>query len=407
MTTALPRPVPGMRLSPFRNGQEQPLRFLVEVGAKSFLVNAKASILLEALSHSGKTEDVISFVRSRTADEITPEELAASIARLPRELFDPSLVMKAATPIRCRMILVPASLVIRLASPLLALFSVPVISVVIAACLLAAPFSYQTVEASFSTSANTLGSFLVIVVGFIVSALIHELGHAAALARYGIEPGHIGCGLYWFFPVLYTDVNGAWRLPPKGRVAVDSGGIYFQILLVFVLTPLACLGAGMEPIRLLILYNLYSICHSLNPFFKMDGYWILSDLTGIPNLHRRTRNWLMRSSMPDELSGRTRPLVMLYGLAVCGYFIYFARLLPVAFRQTLLPRLIDAAAQIRALLAAGHDQEWLAAGRYLGRALQAGLVPALTAALFLVWLVAIFRSVAPALCGWKRNRPEG
>lgn len=396
-----------MRLSPFRNGQESSPRFLVEVGAKSFLVNAKASILLEALSRSGKTEDVISFVRSRISGEITPEELAASIARLPRELFDPNLVMKAATPIRCRMVLVPASLVIRLASPLHALFSVPVISVAIAACLLVAPFSYQTVEASFSTNSSTMGSFLVIVVGFLVSALIHELGHAAALSRYGIEPGHIGCGLYWFFPVFYTDVNGAWRLPPKGRVAVDGGGIYFQILLILVLTPLASLGAGMEPIRLLILYNLYSIFHSLNPFFKMDGYWILSDLTGIPNLHRRTRNWLMRSSAPDELPDRTRPLIMLYGFSVCAYFIYFVRLLPVAFRQQLLPRLNEAAVQISALLAACDDQEWLAAGRCLGRAVHSGLVPALTAGLFLVWLFAIFHSVAPALRGWKRNQPEG
>jgi putative peptide zinc metalloprotease protein len=396
-----------MRMSPFQNDGKTARLFLVEAGARSFLVNAKASILLEALSHSGETEDVISFVKSRTAAAISPEDLMASIARLPRELFDAKLALKAATSIRYRLVLVPASLVARLAIPLIALFSAPAVSVVVAASIVAAPFSYLAAQDSFVTSSSAWDAPWVFVVGFFVSALIHELGHATAMARYGVAPGHIGCGLYWFFPALYTDVNGAWRLPPKGRVVVDSGGIYFQALLIVFLTPLAFLGVGTEPIRLLILYNLYSILHSLNPFFKMDGYWILSDLTRIPNLHRRTWRWLLRSSASDELPSRARLLVMLYALSVCAYFIYFARLIPVAIRQQLLPRLNEAAAQIPALLDACHDQAWQAAGEYLGRAIRLGLVPALSAGLFLVWVAGIVRSVLPVVCGWKRSQAWG
>ena len=396
-----------MRLSPFENGAGSPPLFLVEAGARSFLVNPQTAILLEALRRSGETEEVISFFRSRTAAAIAPEELAAAIARLPRGLFELPLARDAATPIRSRLVLVPASLVARLARPLSTLFSVPAMAVVAAAGILAVPFSYQAAAGSFVTSPDTRGFPLVLIAGFLVSALLHELGHAAALARYGVTPGHIGCGFYWFFPVLYTDVNGAWRLPPGSRVVVDCGGIYFQALLIVMLTPAAGGGAGMESIGLLILYNLYSILHSLNPFFKMDGYWILSDLTRIPNLHRRTRNWLLPSPAPDGRPGRARPLVMLYGLSVCAYFIYLARLVPVAFRQQLVPRLHEAAAQIPALLGACHDRAWLAAGRHLGGMIQSGLVPALSAGLFLAWLAGIIRGVGPALHDWMRTQVRG
>ena len=32
---------------------------------------------------------------------------------------------------------------------------------------------------------------------------------------------------------------------------------------------------------------------TLNPFFKFDGYWIASDLLGIPNLRSRSKEWLL------------------------------------------------------------------------------------------------------------------
>ena len=66
----------------------------------------------------------------------------------------------------------------------------------------------------------------------IASAVIHELGHAAACRYGGAEPGEIGVGIYIVFPAFYTDVTDSYRLGRGGRVRTDLGGLYFNVLTV-------------------------------------------------------------------------------------------------------------------------------------------------------------------------------
>lgn len=121
----------------------------------------------------------------------------------------------------------------------------------------------------------------------LTSSFFHELGHASACKHFGMRHGGIGLGLYLNFPVLYTDVTEVWKLDRKQRCVVNIAGVYFQCFFLIVLL------AGFFVTESNILYYMILIMNlgfamTMNPFFKFDGYWIASDLLGVPNLRKRS-----------------------------------------------------------------------------------------------------------------------
>jgi putative peptide zinc metalloprotease protein len=123
--------------------------------------------------------------------------------------------------------------------------------------------------------------------------LYHELGHAAAAQVYGAKHGPIGIGLYAILPVFYTDVSDAWRLPRHARTIIDLGGIYFQLLWATLLST-AFFMTERSFLMMAVLWTNLSVLLSLNPFLRFDGYWVVSDVLGIPNLRRRSREILIQ-----------------------------------------------------------------------------------------------------------------
>ena len=119
------------------------------------------------------------------------------------------------------------------------------------------------------------------------SSFFHELGHASACKYFGIQHGGIGFGLYLNFPVLYTDVTEVWKLKRGQRCVVNLAGVYFQSYWLILLL-VAFFVTGNDMLRYLILIMNLGFAMTLNPFFKFDGYWIASDLLGVPNLRQRS-----------------------------------------------------------------------------------------------------------------------
>lgn len=121
---------------------------------------------------------------------------------------------------------------------------------------------------------------------FLIGGAFHELGHAAALRRYGQEAGEIGFGFYLgVIPVFYTDLSRAWLLTRRQRVVVNLAGIHVQLLYGLVLTviclywPLPWLQIGSVGIVILAAFQLL-------PFARCDGYWVLCDALDEPSLAR-------------------------------------------------------------------------------------------------------------------------
>lgn len=140
---------------------------------------------------------------------------------------------------------------------------------------------------------NTVNIYTVVglLVFMLLSSLFHELGHASACKHFGLHHGGIGFGLYLNFPVLYTDVTEVWKLNRKQRLVVNIAGVYFQSLCMIGLL-IGFFLTGNDMLRYLILIMNFGFLMTLNPFFKFDGYWIMSDLLGVPNLRSRSKELL-------------------------------------------------------------------------------------------------------------------
>ena len=179
---------------------------------------------------------------------------------------------------------------------------------------------------------------------YLVSGIWHELGHVSALKRFGYRPGSIGMGMYLFFPVFYSDVRRAWHLEPRQRLVVDIGGIYFHILFAG-----ACAGAwlvtGGEVWGRTLVLICVAMAMNFNPFFRMDGYWVASDLMQINNLRGEAVNlWSGRT-----LRSQTSPWLRVYAVSS---FVYFAGVLGFLTLRA-LPKLVESLLDSGSVLAGG------------------------------------------------------
>jgi putative peptide zinc metalloprotease protein len=122
----------------------------------------------------------------------------------------------------------------------------------------------------------------------VASMLFHECGHAAGCRYGGGRPGAIGAGLYLFIPAFYTNVTDAYRLDRRARLRTDLGGIYFNVVFILGLGAVF-VTTGWAPLAFVIVLTHIEILQQLLPFVRLDGYYILSDLVGIPDLFARVR----------------------------------------------------------------------------------------------------------------------
>jgi putative peptide zinc metalloprotease protein len=120
----------------------------------------------------------------------------------------------------------------------------------------------------------------------VASAVFHECGHAAGCRYGGARPGRIGVGIYLVWPSFFTDVTDSYRLSRAGRLRTDLGGVYFN--LVFMLGLAGCYAVTANQVLLLtIAVTHVEMLEQLLPFVRFDGYFILSDLIGVPDLFAR------------------------------------------------------------------------------------------------------------------------
>lgn len=124
------------------------------------------------------------------------------------------------------------------------------------------------------------------------SAGFHEFGHAAAARYGGATPGVMGFGVYLVWPAFYTDVTDSYRLGRAGRIRTDLGGLYFNALVAVVITGL-WLGIGYDALLLIVATQILQMLRQLAPLVRFDGYHVLADVTGVPDLYSRVKPTLL------------------------------------------------------------------------------------------------------------------
>ncbi|WP_428934728.1 hypothetical protein [Streptomyces sp. ACT015] len=134
---------------------------------------------------------------------------------------------------------------------------------------------------------------ILIVFGLTVASLVfHEFGHASACRYGGARPGCIGCGLFLIWPSMYTDVTDVYRIGRAGRLRTDLGGVYFNVVFMLAMAA-AYLATGAQFFLAAVYLGHFEILEQLMPAVRLDGYYILGDLAGVPDLYGKIRPILL------------------------------------------------------------------------------------------------------------------
>ena len=291
----------------------------------------------------------------------------------------------------------------RVTRPVTGLFRPWIVLPVLAAFLGVAWFVlvHKGVAAATAQAFQSPELLLLVFVIAIASAGFHELGHAAACRYGGATPGGMGVGIYMVWPAFYTDVTDAYRLPRRSRLRVDLGGLYFNTV-VAVATLGVWLVLRVDALLLIVALQLLQMVQQLSPVIRADGYHILSDLTGVPDLYQHIGPTLRRlipgrRSEPSALTGRARVLVTAWVLIVVPLLLALAVSLILVFPRLMATAWASAQSLGGELSGGGAAEAALAVVRLIALAL-----PVLGVALMAQRLV---RSAVARASAWSAGRP--
>ena len=364
-TVPLPRLRAELSITPYGPAQGGGALYVAASDDTACLVSDRAAGILRALAAEPPDLDALILLLESAATPQAPAIERERVVRFLREDIPPGLrhdtvVPARPTPLQIRHRLLGPNATACAGRALAILYSRRIASVLVP---LVAVITLLGITQSFSPAVRQSPHSALGVIGLLLlSALAHELGHVTATSAFGARPGEIGIGVYFVFPVFYADVTRSWQLPRGQRLAVSAGGFYFQAILMTLATIVAW-TTGAAVARWFVFINALSIMHMLNPAFKMDGYWLLSDAVRIPNLHQRVGATLrefvraLRSAVrgthpigdPEQLaatlSGRQKGIIAIYAIFALLYFSIIGRQLwlatvtiagaPAAFVQSL------------------------------------------------------------------------
>ncbi len=181
----------------------------------------------------------------------------------------------------------------------------------------------------------SLSNVFLLSVTLAVTKVLHEFGHGLACKHFGGECHEMGVMILVLTPCLYCNVSDSWMLPNKWhRAAIGAAGMYVEVVLATIATFIWWFS---EPgllnhlcLSTMFVCSVSTIIFNGNPLLKYDGYYILSDITEIPNLRQKATSLLSRTlgevclglEQPDDPfmpEGRGKFFLPIYAVAAAVY----------------------------------------------------------------------------------------
>jgi putative peptide zinc metalloprotease protein len=162
----------------------------------------------------------------------------------------------------------------------------------------------------------------------------HEIGHGHIARRYGCSVPSAGVLFVLGAPLFYTDVTDAWRLPNRNkRMMIAAAGLMAEAMLVVpALTLWVFLPDGALRTTAFFVASgslITSLFVNMSPFMRFDGYFLLSDGVGIPNLHAKSldamtwylRRWVLgfKDAVPALVADLRYGWLALFGMGTLLY----------------------------------------------------------------------------------------
>ncbi|MGH2602131.1 MAG: hypothetical protein ACRDJ9_22430, partial [Dehalococcoidia bacterium] len=210
-------------------------------------------------------------------------------------------------------------------------------------------------------------------------------------------------------------MTDSYRLHRRGRLRTDLGGIYFNVLFIVAIGAVY-LATGQALFLVFILLAHVETLRQFLPFIRLDGFYILSDLAGVPNLfsfmgpalaratrlvRRGSERHAARSRALDALTRRARILLVTWACITAPILA-----VNIGMISIFLPRFAGAAWG-----SAGLQGEALRTA--VGNLDPAGVASAGFGIVFLVLPVVgmvyiaslMVRRIVPKVSTWRRSHP--
>ncbi|MEM6471155.1 MAG: hypothetical protein AAF802_16465, partial [Planctomycetota bacterium] len=131
-----------------------------------------------------------------------------------------------------------------------------------------------------------------------ITKVLHELGHALTCKHFGGHCHDMGLMLLVMMPCLYCDVSDSWRLSARKRVLITGAGILLEIVLASVFAIVWWLTQpgflNTLSLNVMLVCSIGTLFINGNPLLRYDGYYVLSDLLGAPNLWQEANRRISR-----------------------------------------------------------------------------------------------------------------
>jgi putative peptide zinc metalloprotease protein len=189
-------------------------------------------------------------------------------------------------------------------------------------------------------------------VAFAAAKVLHEFGHALACKHFGGECHELGLMLLLFVPCMYCNVTDSWMLESRWRrIAVSAAGmiVEFQLAALAVFVWWFSEPGVVHAIALntMVVCTVGTLFFNGNPLLRYDGYFILVDLLGIPNLWQESRSalksalakWFLRSEFvpPTDPQDRRRTLIA-YAVLSIAYRVFVMVAILLFLQRVLIPK---------------------------------------------------------------------
>ncbi len=129
---------------------------------------------------------------------------------------------------------------------------------------------------------------------------LHEFGHALAMRRWRCETHEVGVTFLMLMPLPHVDATSSLRLPDRwARATIAAAGIMVELgaAAVAVLVWAAVQPGLLRDAALIVLTlgGVSTLVFNGNPLMRYDGYHVLCDAAGLPNLAGRSQaHWRQR-----------------------------------------------------------------------------------------------------------------